>query len=1326
MATNIAISAGGADAVDGSNVGLAFDGSTNIVVTAHDGALGTLIPAANCTWEVLDVPKGTTFDAAWFNTNTASWPNVNTFPTVSNFVPDKEGTWFFRCTNADGSVDEVVVGVRHQRTHIRVPAAGETTEANSTRGWAENRNDDLDTFDDLITSGGIQLCRFVSASAGAAGTLVQFNGATHDINPTSGAEEFVPDVEPAANNNPGIGRYLGVIKAKKDGSTPSIASGSLVWVSRSGMVEGSTAGILDLSSFSVGDSIYVGSNAGLPASSTDVDTATATLAGFVIRAENPGAMVVSPAHINNVLTTKSNSTDRDQQFVEVDIFEAPISSHNLFNLQTTQLPHTGYVQSDLAGYPGAKFTYDGGSRVDIYATSISLDERCVREGASGGSASNFMEYPLVVEVHGFCSDLSPSTAVPRLTVLLNFNFDGIENKSTTTNLIALPADNNTLESVDPDLDFEGAGTKRQLIFRTPLFLEVPDSSAKNLQQYYLGHVSNDMDFFNADSAGLNANPRPDRPPVSVDISLSKDGDVSFGHNIIITKVVLKALYPVKSRAKRLSFYEKQIPAAALVDTSRTFNGSNDGVLDYSASTLAGLHAANVLVSDTAGDDDDDFSTFTANANLRGETAGTFCGFLPFDDRAKRLVRDSAADTDTRDLRFRAVCKFKRRSGTSGSIKLRLYARGEARGEEFNSLALTSGSDLIVNTEISGDAVAATLGDGTDGSYRTIVFDFALTGGNFNPNIAGIRFRLERLAPSGFTNKTVDNLSDASTSEQAFCVSTVCLSEKDFDITKDRPNVFEEHILLDRYMNSQSSALNLTNWANTGSDVCGFKFGKGGSEILLVPIRLDERYDEQSDLTVHVIGTVAGTTSSATTSAGSTPGGQVSLQLQAGMTYVDQLYPSSLTTIAIANEDTSTALTGSNLYRTIVHTFTVPFSVIAQASGIVDDNLSIPKENVRGDLWLRFTRTDTTGPNTYLASSVSAVAGVDKLPNADPYINISENPAHPILVPGGFRHDAQRDILTTVYRHNWQFGVPDEFGIDLRESAIGGQSVVKSDNLIPLLPSNFVGNTPLSTLGMGLTFGGQGFLGIEPNGKHIPFSMVITGIHGFMGMITPELKAVDGGAAAYVVYNKGFDDSQALIRLNVVTAPNFGSSQISSTGVFGEDIPGVIGFPFDIYPNSNGSDGGGGMFRVLGNDLSTNSSKYNKTTLPRVYLPKDYQDDRQLFLVAYLVNINTASADNIFELADIVNIGDRIIYLQDVSQLREEGRLIFPGNVIFDYNRVDRDANTVSGSEGITQQFAMQAEQVIINQAPRELIAPIVDLNIEVAFLPNTTGNDLIY
>jgi hypothetical protein len=331
-------------------------------------------------------------------------------------------------------VDEAAVGVRHQRTDIRVPAAGETTEANSTRGWAEDRNDDLDVFDDLVTSGGIQLCQL--SGTGAAGTLVQFNGAAYDINHTAGATEFVPVVEPASNTNPGTGRYIGVIKAKKDGTTTSIANESLVWVSRAGMVEGSTSDILDLSGFAVGDSVYVGSSAGLPALAADVDTATATMAGIVIRAENPGAILVTPVNVNNVLTAKASGTARDTQIVEIDIFEAPISGSDVYNTSTDSSsanrgfkPYGGTANAPL-DFPGARLQ-NKANATDIFLTSIALDERCVREGTSGGTDSNWMEHPLVLQVYGYSADHTAVTALPTISAKLGWNFNGVASSNAT-------------------------------------------------------------------------------------------------------------------------------------------------------------------------------------------------------------------------------------------------------------------------------------------------------------------------------------------------------------------------------------------------------------------------------------------------------------------------------------------------------------------------------------------------------------------------------------------------------------------------------------------------------------------------------------------------------------------------------------------------------------------------------------------------------------------------------------------------------------------------------------------------------------------------------
>ena len=1351
MTIFIAISSGGSyPASTGSNVNIEFDGSTPIVLSAHtqesNPGDGNLVDAANCTWTVLDVPEGSTFNSAWFDGAGGDLVDVNKLPSSGTFIPDKEGTWFFRCTNDSAStVDEVVVGVRHQRTHIRVPAAGETTEANDTRGWAEDRNNDLDLFDDLTTSGGIQLCRFEHTSSVSAGTLVEFMGSAHDINPTSGSTEFVPTVRPASNTNPGVGKFLGVIKGKKDGTTTSIANGSLVWVSRSGMVEGAS-GALDLSAASgwaPGDNIYVGATAGAPAKSTEVDTATATLAGFVIRAENPGAMVVSPAHFNNIITQKSNSTDRDQQFVEVELFEAPVSAHNAFNVATDSssanfgfVPFGGSSNAPL-DFPGFRFRKSADATGDKLLTSFALDDRCIREGTSGGTVSNFMEQPLVVEVHGYCEDnQASSTTTPTFDGTLVFNFK---------DLIAISIDPDNADAFKSTIEYKftinDANTKfgnvndgkRSFKFKDGLTVtpnaygqaHIPqplDTAAGfALSEYgspYTGIFSNNsVNSLLLGGAYSTADATFESPPVSVDVNLDRSDTQAY--HVIVEKIVLKALYPVKSRAKRLSFYEKQIPAAALVDTSRTFNReTNDGVLDYSASTLAGLHVANVLVSDNAGNDLDDLNAVTVSANLRGETAGTFCGFLPFDSRIRKLLTDSNYSSQSRDLRFRVVSKYKSTVDSPGAIKLRLYTRGEAVGGESSSLALTSDYTQLVDVSVSATASVAETepSSGANDVYRTIVHDFSLAGSNYDPDLSGIRFRLERVANSGQTYKTVDNLADASTGEEVFCASIVCLSEASLDIAKDRANIFEEHILLDRQIDYNDGALNLTNWADTGSDVCGFKFTKGGSETLVVPVFLDDRYNEQSPVAVSLIGTVGGTTSSATTSAGSTPGGQVSMLLQAAMSYAGDLVPSSFSTVGIVNIDTSTALTGSNLIRTIRHDFKIPYTMIAQSSGIVDDNLSIPTKNRRGRLYLKLTRTDTTGPNTYLASSLSATASVDKLPNADPYVNISESTQYPLLVPGAFRHDQQRDILTTAYRHNWQFGVSGEVGSDLREILDGGTSVLEPGNSLALVPSTFVGNTPPSAYGVISTVNGTDFLGVEFIGKHIPFSMVITAIHGYMG-------SIDVGNVN-TVYNKALLPTDAFIKLDIASTSPSASDPLVGEGAqriyTGTSFPGILGFPMRIYPNSHG------CFRYVGNDLSDEADRHKNYPLPRIFLPADYQGSRHLSLVAVLHSTKDSSNNISTTTAGSITAGDTSLTVSDASALPPTGTLLINGTDRVTYDSIDRTTKVVTLNRETPITNDRSSGTPVLNDRPSQIIAPVVDLNIEVAFLPNTHDGDLIY
>ena len=107
-------------------------------------------------WSVLDQPVGAT-DAL-----------SNTTIENPTFTPKKEGTYLVRLTVDSGlsteSVDQVIVGIRDLKTRLRVPAAGETTEGDTTDGWSTTVNEMLNTTLDAIT-GAIKLV----GQAGAAG-----------------------------------------------------------------------------------------------------------------------------------------------------------------------------------------------------------------------------------------------------------------------------------------------------------------------------------------------------------------------------------------------------------------------------------------------------------------------------------------------------------------------------------------------------------------------------------------------------------------------------------------------------------------------------------------------------------------------------------------------------------------------------------------------------------------------------------------------------------------------------------------------------------------------------------------------------------------------------------------------------------------------------------------------------------------------------------------------------------------------------------------------------------------------------------------------------
>ena len=292
------INGGSVQTWNGSNLGVPFDdgvapAATPVEIQAYSAMWGSILPAADVTWELLNAPDGTTKNEPWFiAANGGSLTNVNPLLSAGgptpDFIPDKEGTWFFRCTRISTSESiDFVVSTLNVKTRMRIPAAGETTEADQDtlnhaysaggpdgQGWAKDRNFAMDVIEDLATTGGVQVCYFddaagiVPAPWGGtlkAGAAVAISG-TRQINATTG--EHVPTVVLADGTT--NYEYIGIVKSGVDGNTATIANQSLIWVSRSGMVASET-GIIDTATVPklVGEVLYLSPTAGILQRGTD-------------------------------------------------------------------------------------------------------------------------------------------------------------------------------------------------------------------------------------------------------------------------------------------------------------------------------------------------------------------------------------------------------------------------------------------------------------------------------------------------------------------------------------------------------------------------------------------------------------------------------------------------------------------------------------------------------------------------------------------------------------------------------------------------------------------------------------------------------------------------------------------------------------------------------------------------------------------------------------------------------------------------------------------------------------------------------------------------
>ena len=267
-----------------------LDGATSIVFS-NPARIGATVDQ----WEFLEWPVGTLFNQTWLTGVGAGGH------TVTILIPDIEGTWVVKYTDTnDGTTDTIICGIKNRRTSLRIPGAGETTESANTifpsggaitnhRGWALTRDLGLKYLDDLVTSGAVQIFYLEDGTIPAGGinagtplalvkgapeVLFQGNALAPYNVPIRVPKVYVAQADLATSRN----AYVGVLKAGRDLSTPlvsntsygyittAVPSGTFVWVSTSGLIQGEAAtggagniATLDFTAggWTVGDIVYL-------------------------------------------------------------------------------------------------------------------------------------------------------------------------------------------------------------------------------------------------------------------------------------------------------------------------------------------------------------------------------------------------------------------------------------------------------------------------------------------------------------------------------------------------------------------------------------------------------------------------------------------------------------------------------------------------------------------------------------------------------------------------------------------------------------------------------------------------------------------------------------------------------------------------------------------------------------------------------------------------------------------------------------------------------------------------------------------------------------
>lgn len=195
-------------------------------------------------WTILDQPPGTA--------------DTLSDATIQNpvFTPKKEGTYLIQLVVNQSLVDEqtdrVVTAVRQLKTGLRIPAAGETIQADPADGWAADTNAYLRAMDSLIAEPGIVVGANTSGGTLAPGTVLRVTS-SQVIKAGLPGQEVVPGFTVSIATTQGnVDELLCLLEGPVTGSG-SVGNGALCRARYVGRVSGITIG----GSPSVGDTVFV-------------------------------------------------------------------------------------------------------------------------------------------------------------------------------------------------------------------------------------------------------------------------------------------------------------------------------------------------------------------------------------------------------------------------------------------------------------------------------------------------------------------------------------------------------------------------------------------------------------------------------------------------------------------------------------------------------------------------------------------------------------------------------------------------------------------------------------------------------------------------------------------------------------------------------------------------------------------------------------------------------------------------------------------------------------------------------------------------------------